>query len=578
MPARLGMAGRRPRLVIAGAAVLVVVLAGGGVALAMTGSGGPHYRLATATLAPVEQEIASVGTVAATNRAVLAFPVSGTVASVGVRVGQQVSAGQLLASLSTTALQQQVVSANANLASAQQTLAADEASETTATTSSVEIASSESAVRLMSAVVLAASTAPTAPTGSARGKPTGGGSASAVGKAQQELLRAQKQLDADLAAAESALAICQADLSTSSPSSSPSSTPSGAPSSSAAGPSPTATPTGSASPPASEPGAAGCLAAIGHAPNQAKVSQDQHARDQAESSLDGAISALQAALAKAGQSTTGTGKSGTGTGTGTGKSGTGTSSRSGSSSSGQGLSGTGSAGQATTGSGSTGGSRAASGPASAQQLAADQAQIDAAQAELAVSQQDVAQARLTSPLAGTVAAVSLGAGHAVSAGSSTSTITVLGSGQESVTTTVTLADIDSVKVGDPATVRVDGIDAGLTGTVSAIGILNTTTGSSTSYPVTVLLKPTSTRLYDGSGASVQIQVAATGPVLTVPSSAVRSLGNLSTVTVLSKGKPVVTRITTGAIGTDRTRVLSGLSAGQQVVLADLSEPLPTSSN
>lgn len=571
MPARLGMAGRRPRLVVAGAAVLALVLAGGGVALAMTGGGGPHYRLATATLAPVEQQIASVGTVAATNRAVLAFPVSGTVASVGVRVGQRVNAGQLLASLSTTALQQQVVSANANLASAQQTLAADEASETTATTSSVELASSASAVRLMSAVVLAASTA--APTGSPRGKPTGGGSASsaAVSKAQQELLRAQQQLDADLAAAESALAICQADLSAAAPSSSPSSTPSGAPSSSAPGPSPTATPTGSASPPAGDPGAAGCLAAIGHAPNQAKVSQDQHNRDQAESSLDGAISALQAALAKAGQGSTGS------TGS-TGKSGTGTSGKSGSSSSGQGLSGTGSTGQGLSGSGSTGGSRAASGPASAQQLAADQAQIDAAQAELAVSQQNVAQARLTSPLAGTVAAVNLVAGHPVSAGSSTSTITVLGSGQESVTTTVTLADIDSVKVGDPATVRVDGIDADLTGTVSAIGILNTTTGSSTSYPVTVLLKPTSSRLYDGSGASVQIQVAATGPVLTVPSSAVRSLGNLSTVTVLSKGKPVITRITTGAVGTDRTQVLSGLTAGQQVVLADLSQPLPTSSN
>jgi multidrug efflux pump subunit AcrA (membrane-fusion protein) len=550
--------------VIAGVAVLVLVLAGGGVALAMTGGGGPHYRLATATLAPVEQQIASVGTVAATNRAVLAFPVGGTVASVGVRVGQRVNAGQLLASLSTTALQQQVVSADANLASAQQTLAADEASETTATTSSVEIASSASAVRLMSAVVLAASpAAPTAPTGSPRGKPTGGGSASsaAVGKAQQELLQAQKQLDADLAAAESALAICQADLSASLPSSSPSSTPSGAPSSSAAGPSPSATPTGSASPPAGDPGAAGCLAAIGHAPNQAEVSQDQHARDQAESSLDGAISALQAALAKAGQGSTG-------------KSGTGTSGKSGSSSSGQGLSGTGSTGQSLTGSGSTGGSRTAS----AQQLAADQAQIDAAQAELAVSQQNVAQARLTSPLAGTVAAVSLVAGHPVSAGSSISTITVLGSGQESVTTMVTLADIDSVKVGDPATVRVDGIAAELTGTVSAIGILNTTTGSSTSYPVTVLLRPTSTRLYDGSGASVQIQVAATGPVLTVPSSAVHTLGNLSTVTVLNKGKPVVTRITTGAVGTDRTQVLAGLTAGQQVVLADLSEPLPTAGN
>jgi hypothetical protein len=59
---------------------------------------------------------------------------------------------------------------------------------------------------------------------------------------------------------------------------------------------------------------------------------------------------------------------------------------------------------------------------------------------------------------------------------------------------------------------------------------------------------------------------------------VHSLGTISTVTVLTKGKPVLTRITTGAVGTDRTEVKSGLTAGQQVVLADLSTPLPTSSN
>jgi hypothetical protein len=131
-----------------------------------------------------------------------------------------------------------------------------------------------------------------------------------------------------------------------------------------------------------------------------------------------------------------------------------------------------------------------------------------------------------------------------------------------------------VKVGDRASVRVDGISE-LAGTVSAIGIHNTTTGSSTSYPVTIVLAPTSTHLYDGSGASVQIAVTSVTNVLTVPNSAVRALGQLSTVTLLSKGKPVPTRITVGAVGTDRTQVTSSLSAGTQVVLPNLTAALPS---
>ena len=72
----------------------------------------------------------------------------------------------------------------------------------------------------------------------------------------------------------------------------------------------------------------------------------------------------------------------------------------------------------------------------------------------------------------------------------------------------------------------DGIGTPLTGKVSLVGILNTTSGSSTSYPVTIVLDPTSARLFDGSGASVQIQVAQVSGVLTVPSSAVHAFGQL----------------------------------------------------
>ena len=76
-------------------------------------------------------------------------------------------------------------------------------------------------------------------------------------------------------------------------------------------------------------------------------------------------------------------------------------------------------------------------------------------------------------------------------------------------------------------------------------------------------------------ASVSITVATAKNVLTVPTSAVHAIGTLHTVTVLDSGKASVVQVKVGAADGVRTQITSGLRAGQQVVLADLSEPLPT---
>ncbi len=610
MPVRSSPLAGRPRLGLALAAVVVVVLAGGGVTLALTGDSGPHYRLATVQKATIEQDLTSVGTVAAVNRATVAFPVSGTVESVTATVGAKVVAGQVLASLAAGSLQQQVATANASVATAKQALATDEASETaTATTEAlVTDAVASTAIRLVADVTPAARPSGGAPSGStpsgstpsggapSGGAPSGGtpsgstpragGSISALAAAvtrdQQQVVHAQQALDADLAAAETALTRCRTDLSQPSPppTSSPTSSPTGTASPSG-GVSTAATPSSPApgGPPSQDPGSADCLAAIAKAPDGAHTAADERARSQAEAALDRTIQALVSAANKAGTTTGGgtngaggsghTGGTGTGARTGTGGTSTGTKAERDQTGSSSVPSNTGSSAR---GSGSSGRS---SGPASAQQLAADQAQIDAATAELAVAEQGAAEAELTSPLTGTVAQVGITAGKSVSGSSSSASITIIGAGQEQVSTTVSLADVDSLKVGDPASVRVDGVANTLTGKVSSIGILNTTTGTTTSYPVTVVLDPTTAHLYDGSGASVQIRTASVADVLSVPSSAVHTIGKLSTVTLFSKSKTSLVRITTGVTGTDRIQVVSGLSAGQQVVLADLGQPLPS---
>ena len=211
-------------------------------------------------------------------------------------------------------------------------------------------------------------------------------------------------------------------------------------------------------------------------------------------------------------------------------------------------------------------------------MAADQAAIDLDQVNVQIAQQNLAAATLTSPLAGTVAAVNLTAGSSVSADSSTAVISVLAPGSYLVSATVPLSAVDKIQVGQQADVRPDVLNSSLTGTVAAIGVLksSSSTSTATSFPITVAVQSSGATLYDGSGAAVTISVGKVDGVLTVPSSAVHTDGSRSTVTVLNGASQQTVSVTTGVVGQDLTEITSGLNAGQTVVLADLTAAIPTS--
>ncbi|HJQ43900.1 MAG TPA: hypothetical protein VJ831_12500, partial [Jatrophihabitantaceae bacterium] len=224
--------------------------------------------------------------------------------------------------------------------------------------------------------------------------------------------------------------------------------------------------------------------------------------------------------------------------------------------------------------GAGGSNGATSQPASAAQLAADQAAIDAARAQVTVARQDLAAATLTSPINGLVAAVGLTAG----ASSAGQTITVVGTGVQGVLVTVPLPQIDEVHVGQRVTVSADGRAAGLRGTVASIGLVSSTSGSTTTFPVTIRLDAGSPRLYDGTGADVVITTGTATGVPVVPNSALHSgLRGTHTVTVVKNGRSTVVPVTVGIAGDDVTQIKSGLRPGQRVELADPGESLPSSS-
>jgi hypothetical protein len=78
------------------------------------------------------------------------------------------------------------------------------------------------------------------------------------------------------------------------------------------------------------------------------------------------------------------------------------------------------------------------------------------------------------------------------------------------------------------------------------------------------------------GATVDLQVGTVTHALSVPTSAIQQGTSSTTVSLYSGGSVTTQTVTTGIAGLDRTQITSGLTAGQQVVLANVSEPVPSS--
>lgn len=482
--------------------------------IALSSSSAARYRLARVTTGSPTAELTAVGTLVPVDQASVAFGESGTVATVSATVGEHVTAGQTLATLVPGPLQAAVDRAQSQLASAQATLAAAETSETGAATTSV---------------------------GQSPSRTSSAGSAQAAVLADQHALdRDEHVAEVDLAAAEQA---CGAASPSSSTAGASGSTPGPAGGSRpASGSSPTSGSTGA--------GSAGtaCAGALG------QLSHDQAAVSSATTTLESDEAALATALSSS-----------------TAAGGGGTTARSGS---------TGSA----SGAPSAGPSSGAA-PASPQQLASDQAAVDVASAQLASSQRALGDATLTTPLTGTVAAVGLAPGQAVSSGSSAratsassvASVVVVAPGADEVVLAVPVTDLPELAVGQPATVVPDATGAPVRGTVSAVGLVATTSSSGvTTYPVTVTVAAGSgLPLRTGGQASVAIVVGHAADVTVVPTSAVHRVGALRTVDVDDAGTVTAVRVTTGVVGVRWTQVTAGLRRGQQVVVADLAAPLPT---
>jgi macrolide-specific efflux system membrane fusion protein len=149
----------------------------------------------------------------------------------------------------------------------------------------------------------------------------------------------------------------------------------------------------------------------------------------------------------------------------------------------------------------------------------------------------------------------------------------------SITVAFSESDIGHVKVGQAATVTLQALTGvQLAGHVSSISTVGTTSSGVVSYNATITLDQHDAQVKPGMSASVSV-ITGQASGVNLPNSAVTGTsGSVSHVNVVQNGKDVSTPVVVGLVGSARTQIVSGLRAGQQIVVTQTLPALGTSAS
>ena len=198
-----------------------------------------------------------------------------------------------------------------------------------------------------------------------------------------------------------------------------------------------------------------------------------------------------------------------------------------------------------------------------QMAVAKRAQLDAQAARV---QQDVratevarSYAEITAPFAGVVTAKTVDPGTLAVPG--TPLLTIEREGAYRLEASVEESHLAAIRVGQPVSVTLDGIDRTLEARVSEI--VPAVDAASRSYTVKIDL-PNAPALRSGAFGRASFSMGSR-VALTIPAAAVSERGQLQSVLVAENGVAHTRLITAGSKTKDRIEVLSGLTAGDKVI-------------
>jgi len=175
--------------------------------------------------------------------------------------------------------------------------------------------------------------------------------------------------------------------------------------------------------------------------------------------------------------------------------------------------------------------------------------------------------------------VGSGAGSSSSSGSSSTLVTIDSLDKLEVVSGFAEADATKLAVGQPATITFPALpNTEVAGKVTAVSSTSTVVSDVVTYDATITLVNPPPDVKEGMTASVSVATQTRSNVLELPSSAITTNGNASTVELLQNGKTTLTPVTTGLVGASTTEIVSGLKKGDVVVEPTVSITAASSSS
>ncbi len=157
-------------------------------------------------------------------------------------------------------------------------------------------------------------------------------------------------------------------------------------------------------------------------------------------------------------------------------------------------------------------------------------------------------------------------GSSNSTPSTTKIASIVTDASPTVTVNLTEIDIPTIKIGNKATVTLSAFsDKTFAGEVFSIDTAGVVSSGVTTYPTVVKLLTDRKDILPNMSANVNIITTVKNNVLLVPTTAVQTQGNVSTVMVMKNGTPQPTEVQTGLSSDTQTEITSGLSEGDTIV-------------
>ena len=226
------------------------------------------------------------------------------------------------------------------------------------------------------------------------------------------------------------------------------------------------------------------------------------------------------------------------------------------------------------------------------QTSASQLALDIANQNLAIAERNLTSATVSAPVFGVVASISTTVGGNVSTQSTQATATTGATGFIVLTKTSALrayasfseADAAKVVVGQKVTYSFDALpNSTATGRVLQMDLLPTTSGGATVYGATMTLDGNVPGLKTGMTLSATVVVGDAQNVLMVPATSVSTRGvqtYVNVVTTDAKGNQIQKRtpVVVGLKGDSFDEIQNGLKAGQRVALSTTTRTSSSSNN